>query len=63
MIRIFLIICIAVAFSTTPTLLADPICGDWSHLYPVGDLNKDCKVNFKDIAILAEYWLEDTRPW
>ncbi|OHB52253.1 MAG: hypothetical protein A2Y10_06190 [Planctomycetes bacterium GWF2_41_51] len=27
--------------------------------YPVGDLNKDCEVNFKDIALMADNWLHD----
>jgi hypothetical protein len=35
-------------------------CGDAYHQYPVGDVNKDCKVNFFDIAIVAEHWLECT---
>lgn len=26
---------------------------------PVSDLNKDCKVNFADLALLAEEWLHD----
>jgi hypothetical protein len=32
-------------------------CGDYKHPYPVGDLNKDYKVNFVDFAILAQNWL------
>jgi hypothetical protein len=41
------------------------ICGDSSHPYPVGDISgpsgaKDCRVNFYDIAAIAEHWLECT---
>ncbi|MCX5635222.1 MAG: hypothetical protein NTW55_05225 [Planctomycetota bacterium] len=39
-----------------------PYCGDAEHLYPTGDLNLDCRVNFKDIAIVADHWLECTAP-
>jgi hypothetical protein len=28
----------------------------------IADLNQDGKVNFKDLAILAEFWLESTKP-
>jgi hypothetical protein len=28
---------------------------------PVGDVNRDCKVDFLDLALMAEHWLEDTR--
>ena len=38
------------------------ICGDADHPYPVGDLNHDCRVDFLDLAILAEHWLESTAP-
>ncbi len=30
--------------------------------YPVGDLNQDCHVDFRDIAIVADHWLECTAP-
>ncbi|MEN6385339.1 MAG: sialidase family protein [Phycisphaerales bacterium] len=30
--------------------------------YPVVDLNKDCKIDFGDFAVLAEYWLVCTDP-
>jgi hypothetical protein len=33
-------------------------CGDYKHPYPVGDLNKDCRVNLSDFAILAAQWLQ-----
>jgi hypothetical protein len=36
------------------------VCGDENHPYPVSDLTLDCHVNFKDLAILMEHWLEDT---
>jgi hypothetical protein len=32
-------------------------CGDYKHPYPVGDLNKDCRVDFVDFTILAQDWL------
>ena len=37
-------------------------CGDPGHPFPVGDINRDCKVDFFDIAIVAAHWLEDARP-
>ncbi len=37
-------------------------CGDALHPYPIGDLNFDCAVNFKDVAIIGLHWLECTRP-
>lgn len=41
----------------------EPIaCGGPGHPYPIGDLNLDCRVNYKDVAILAMHWLECTRP-
>jgi len=33
-------------------------CGDYKHPYPVGDINKDCRVNIADFALLAANWLE-----
>ncbi|MHB9071534.1 MAG: hypothetical protein ACYC54_14345 [Sedimentisphaerales bacterium] len=39
--------------------VADPY---FAGFYPVGDLDKDKWVNFKDLAILAEHWLECTAP-
>jgi hypothetical protein len=38
------------------------ICGDPNHPYPVGDLNYDCKVDLRDLAIFAFHWLECTAP-
>ena len=35
-------------------------CGDYQHPYPVGDINKDCRVNMIDFAMMAEHWLECT---
>jgi len=29
--------------------------------YPVGDINKDCRVDMMDVAELAAHWLEDAR--
>lgn len=33
-------------------------CGDYKHPYPVGDINKDCRVDLGDIAMLSANWLE-----
>ncbi len=35
-------------------------CGDYRHPFPVGDVNKDCKVNMVDFALLAGHWLDCT---
>ena len=35
-------------------------CGDYKHPYPVGDINKDCKVNMEDFGLLAGHWLDCT---
>jgi len=43
-------------------LSPEPQCGDPNHPYPTGDLNQDCVVNFKDVAVLANNWLADNRP-
>jgi hypothetical protein len=37
-------------------------CGDECHPYPSGDISRDCKVDFLDIAMVASSWLECTRP-
>ena len=37
-------------------------CGDQNHPYPVGDLNHDCYVNMRDLAIFTSHWLECTAP-
>jgi hypothetical protein len=37
-------------------------CGDAAHPYPVGDLNRDCRVDLADLAILLSHWLESTDP-
>jgi streptogramin lyase len=39
-----------------------PYCGDLEHPYPFSDLNKDCKVDFLDFAIIASEWLNCTAP-
>jgi hypothetical protein len=39
-----------------------PYCGDSEHPYPFSDLNKDCKVDFKDFVIMAAEWLLCTAP-
>ncbi|NIP26256.1 MAG: hypothetical protein GWN67_18150 [Phycisphaerae bacterium] len=37
-------------------------CGDLGTIYLPGDLNQDCSENFKDIAEVADKWLESTDP-
>ena len=36
----------------------DRVCGDYGCPYPEGDINRDCIVDFLDLAILADHWLE-----
>jgi hypothetical protein len=43
-------------------LFYEPSCGDTSHPYPIGDLSRDCRADFVDLAILAAHWLEDNNP-
>jgi hypothetical protein len=45
-----------------PVQLPFPTCGDAQHLYPAGDVNHDCRVNFLDFAAMASHWLECTAP-
>lgn len=33
-------------------------CGDPTHPYPVGDINKDCRVDMADFALLAGSWMD-----
>jgi hypothetical protein len=37
-------------------------CGDSNHPWPNGDINRDCSVDFEDIQILAEEWLDECNP-
>jgi hypothetical protein len=37
-----------------------PECGDWG--YKPGDLNRDCRVDLRDFALIAADWLECTLP-
>ena len=43
-------------------ILAAPTCGDAEHPYPAVDLNKDCRVDLADLAVLLAHWLECTAP-
>ncbi len=43
-------------------ILAAPVCGDSEHPYPAVDLNKDCRVDLADLAVLLAHWLECTAP-
>ncbi len=44
------------------TIKPSPCCGDLDHPYPPGDANKDCRVDFADLALMASYWLQCTAP-
>ena len=33
------------------------ICGDPTHPYPPGDINRDCRVNLLDLMTLSENWM------
>ena len=35
-------------------------CGDPTHPYPIGDVNKDCRVSSVDLALVAGSWLDCT---
>jgi hypothetical protein len=37
-------------------------CGQLGTIYAPGDFDKDCKVDFADLAKLAEKWLDNTNP-
>jgi len=32
-------------------------CGDYKHPFPVGDIDKDCRVDYQDLALFCRYWL------
>jgi len=34
-------------------------CGDYNHLFPIGDLDEDCRVSYEDVALLCHYWLAE----
>ena len=34
-------------------------CGDYKHLFPIGDLDEDCRVGYEDVALLCHYWLAE----
>ena len=36
-----------------------PTCGDAENPWPVGDLNRDCSVDFLDLEILTSQWLNE----
>ena len=35
-------------------------CGDYGHPFPVGDINKDCRVDMLDFGLIAGHWLDCT---
>jgi hypothetical protein len=37
-------------------------CGDECHPYPLGDIDKNCIVDFNDFGLFALSWLECTKP-
>ncbi|MCK4998711.1 MAG: hypothetical protein KAS23_04220, partial [Anaerohalosphaera sp.] len=37
-------------------------CGDATHPYPIGDINKDCVVDLFDFAMMSGHWLDDNNP-
>jgi hypothetical protein len=37
-------------------------CGDINHPYPTYDFNQDCKVDFKDLAFIAQNWQKCSDP-
>ncbi len=37
-------------------------CGDECHPYPLGDIDKNCIVDFNDFGLFALTWLECTKP-
>jgi hypothetical protein len=41
--------------------ITDNECGAWG--YNPMDFNKDCRVDFKDMATFAENWLKCTQPF
>lgn len=61
-----LVFCVLWASSASGTVFGVyapyPECGDSKHPYPVGDVNRDCVVNFVDLALVLDHWLEDSRP-
>ena len=34
-------------------------CGDYKHPFPVGDITRDCRVDYEDLEILCDYWLAE----
>jgi beta propeller repeat protein len=40
--------------------IPESCCGGTDHPFPTGDCDRDCCVNFLDLAVLASHWLEGT---
>jgi hypothetical protein len=34
-------------------------CGDYKHPIVAGDINRDCRVDYRDLRILCDYWLAE----
>ncbi|MFA6187574.1 MAG: hypothetical protein WC770_10260 [Phycisphaerae bacterium] len=52
--------CADVSGALTPEIdaIADAAgCGDYKHPFPIGDLDKNCRVDLVDLAMLTENWL------
>ena len=47
-------------YGTVPYQLPDPECGDAQHPYPIGDFTTDCLVDFNDLGMLVNNWMECT---
>jgi hypothetical protein len=47
--------------ATTTVTIHDNDCGAWG--YPYCDINKDCLVDFKDLALFAEDWAKCVVPY
>jgi hypothetical protein len=47
--------------TTEVDALADvSCCGDYRHPHPLGDLNRDCRVDYEDLMLLSQSWLAET---
>ena len=49
---------------TTVTTEVDAVadvscCGDYKHPIVAGDINRDCRVDYRDLKIISDYWLAE----
>lgn len=57
--------CIGCMLPVTTKLLSitpDEACGSSKYPIPEGDINRDCRTDLFDFAVLADHWLEDNNP-